>query len=188
MDVVALRRGSVGRRLDRVRELRAKRRAKLLEQNEVAARLDALLGALQTSSKRVLKSVGVAISLSRRPGYIDYATHDDGCSDVTRLRELVDEVGRVGAEIAALDEDIARAEAANRKCAEKGDAVKPSSIAEWLERNGRPRGQQKNMQSQFRPSRRFVPHHGIGADGRPTDRAAQERSSAVTMVRGRMLA
>jgi hypothetical protein len=188
MDVVALRRGSVGKRLAAVQALRARRCAKLEEQNAVATRLDELLAKYQASSRRVLKSVEAAVTLSKRPGYIEYASHDAGTSDVGACRELVDRLDAVGRDIAALDDEIRREEEKNRRRAEDGDTVKPGSFAEWFARNGRPRSQQKGMVSQFVPSRQFVPHHGIGPDGRRTSKAAQQRSAAVTMVTGRLVA
>lgn len=166
MDLASLKRGELGERLGALAEVREKRAAKLREQNVVATELDRLLRSFRASSARVMKSVEVAITVSRQPGYIDYARHSAG-DDLTELRSLVERVDAVGRELSELDAEIARRERENAQIAADGDVRgRPGTIAEWLERNGRPKALQRNMLS------RFVPH---------------ERSRAVSMVKGRLI-
>ena len=187
MDIEALKKGAVGKRLDELKDMRKKRREKLKEQNREVARLKEVLNKYNLDSKRVIKSVEAAVTVSQQAGYIEYAEHTDA-KDTIAASESIARIKQLEKDLKHLDREIKRQEKENKHAWEEGDAVKPSSFSEWFAANGRPRSQMKGMLSQFKPERSYVNHYGIDDTGKPTKRTAQKRSNGITMVRGKLIA
>ena len=196
MDIDAVKKGPVGQHLAKVNELRRQRIAKIREQDKLALELQKQIEGQQHNSKMIRKNLDACIAVSRKSGYIDYLEMPR--DDLTTNHQLIDKIKKCEQELERLNTAIA--ELGSKTEAVVNSAAKPTSIKDWLDKNGRPQGDgvARGYISTFKPSRLRIPHHGVSDDGKPLDLKSpkkgnfyisgpsQKKSAAVHMFKGRI--
>eukprot|EP00742_Colponemidia_sp_Colp-10_P001090 GILJ01001180.1.p1 GENE.GILJ01001180.1~~GILJ01001180.1.p1 ORF type:complete len:202 (-),score=16.04 GILJ01001180.1:272-835(-) len=186
MDLESMREGALGQFIKQWNELQEEKTRKLREQKMLASELNKLVRTSQEHSRLVRKSLEAAITISKRPGFIEYTEFPP--ENVTEYRRLIDRIEKVESEIKMLEAQIKEMEAKKKRDEENAAHGKTgmilTSLAQWLEQNGSPRGTQQGMMSKFDPERRLV---GGAQSKDGTIRFPATKSKSVTLVRGKLI-
>lgn len=182
-----MRNGSLAVYSKEMEKLQTKKKLKIKEQNEFAKQLLKLVNQQQKASKRIIKNLEMAVAISTRPGYIEYASRSSEDEDVSdRYRDLIGGIEQVEKDLHEIEKEIQVL--VEKKKHENETVTMLSSFEEWFSVNGRPKALQKGYLSEFRPIRKYLPHFGIGDDGNVIDEHTQQkRTSGISMIKGRLI-
>jgi len=196
MDIESVKSGPLGNHLESLNRLRAQRIVKMKYQDKLVLELQKSVEVQQHSNKMVRKNLEACVAVSRRSGYIDYMEPIQ--DDLKKSQSLISQIKTCENDLQRLNEQIKNMSKKTNQIVYSGGS-KPNSIAEWLEKNGRPSGDgvARGYMSTFKTTKSRRPHWDVSDNGKvekPFDRKnrgkyeprTQVRSAGVSMMKGRM--
>lgn len=130
------------------------------EEAHLIAELKSLLNKANSDQDLTLRNLDAAVSVSRRPGVIDYRTSAPCFS--SSIKEVLGRIDGVEKEMDALHSQI---DAASRthKTLVKGETPSCRNMSEWFAQHGRPK--QTAMLSYHPSTHKRIDNHNVSDDG-----------------------